>query len=95
MQKVLFFKLSLQRIKMVTSIYIDHLEAYHKSLENWLQYHRNGRCYHKNKGIYMNAAQKADDVASHKYMSRVVNELLTVERELETLKISKSILFKS
>ena len=79
---------------MVTSEYINYLTAYHIRLKNWAE--NNRVCVNKHrKAMRLNDAQRADYFKTLECRTQVVGEICRVERELENLKISKSIIFKS
>ena len=76
---------------MVTSVQIDYLNDYVERLELWLGHYRPCHKNRKNKGK-LNTNQIIDDEDSFDRRVRVVEELLSVRREIESLKISSSIL---
>ncbi len=79
---------------MVTSLYIEHLQAYEKRLLLWSEYYRNA--FYKTKRARMNEAQIADDLEMCKYKNKVVSEIVRVQNEIKSFQNSQNlIIFKT
>jgi len=79
---------------MTSSRYINHLETYRKTINDWLENTRECRTK-KAKNCRLNAAQLSDMEKTSNYRAKVVNELCRLDREITSLKISTNNLFKT
>ena len=79
---------------MISCTYINHLESYRKTIKMWLDNTLECRAK-KVKNNKLNAAQLLDIENTSKDRIKVVNEICRLDREIQSLKISTSNLFKT
>jgi hypothetical protein len=80
---------------MITSIYIDYLTNYKTRLESWVKFYAPSYLRKIGTPKKLNENQKRDHEMLIGKQNKVICEINRIERELQSLKISTSKIFKN